>query len=180
MFHLNTELLIDYWRKQRGERPLPARSDIDPAAFFPLASRVFIAVLDKAGDYRFRLAGETLIDLHGRILAGADLLPLWRPEHRQPMRRTLDAALSASATVVATARARTDRDAEATLEILFAPLSGADGRPDRFLGLYQPLTPIASLNGRPIRDLSLRGINGAEDSRRPNLRLAAVDGRRIA
>jgi len=68
MFHLNTELLIDYWRARRGERRIPARSDIDPAAFAALLPQAFILVRDPDGVFRFRLAGETINDLHGRGL----------------------------------------------------------------------------------------------------------------
>ncbi|MFI4934049.1 MAG: PAS domain-containing protein [Caulobacterales bacterium] len=181
MFHLNTELLIDYWRERRGERALPARADIDPTAFAALAPNVFIVLRQGAGDYRFRLAGEGVHDLHGRALAGENLLLLWRADHRGFLTSALEAAMRAPAPVVVSAEART-RDAIAgRLEILFAPLSGPTGLADRFLGLCQPIAPFEHLDGRTLSDLAIRSVNsGAARRAASSLRLAAVDGRQIA
>jgi hypothetical protein len=70
MFHSNTELLIDYWRTHRGGRPMPRRADIDPTGFVRLAPRAFVARFEPGGDVRFRLAGEVIVELHGRPLGG--------------------------------------------------------------------------------------------------------------
>jgi hypothetical protein len=69
------------------------------------------------------------------------------------------------------------------MEVLFAPLAGAGGdAPDRFLGLYQPLGMVSRLMGRPAVELAVRELRGAGPANEvlPRLRLAAVDGRRIA
>ena len=66
MFHSNTELLIGYWRSLRGEDAVPARALVDPAGFVAVASRIFVASRDVGDEFVFRLAGESLIDLHGR------------------------------------------------------------------------------------------------------------------
>ena len=81
MFHSSTELLIDYWRRRRGPRPMPLRADIDPTGFVALAPRAFIAVREQT-DVRFRFAGEAVIELCQRQLVGTSVLWLWRPEHR--------------------------------------------------------------------------------------------------
>jgi len=181
MFHLNTELLIDYWRGRRGERAVPARSDIDPAAFFALTPQAFIAVREPDAAFRFRLAGEAVIDLHGRALRGSDVLDLWRPGHRQPLARGLDAALDNASFLVVSATAPGGPDETVRLEILFAPLTGSAGVTDRFLGLYQLLRPRPPLQNRPIEPLAIHGLNGVDaNPKRPGLRLAALDGRRIA
>ena len=64
------------------------------------------------------------------------------------------------------------------LEVLFAPLAGSRDEADRFLGLYQPL---AGAFTSPLDPLVIVDLAGApiEVARNP-LRLAAVDGRRIA
>jgi hypothetical protein len=178
MFHLNTELLIDYWRGQRGSRAVPARARIDPAGFVALAPQTFIVARDLEGDYRFRLAGEGVNNLYGRSLAGARLSPLWRPSDRRPLLAALEAATQYAGPLVVGVQARLDEADPGRLEILFAPLSGAGGRPDRFLGLCQPLSK--KLSG-PIRELTLRTLEGADGRpARPRLRLATVDGLRIA
>ena len=173
MFHSSTELLIDYWRRRCGGRPMPARADIDPSGFAALAAQAFIAVREAGGDLRLRLAGEAILEMHGRRLADQSLLRLWRPDHRGRLARLLGEALAYADPLVVTAEGD-----GAELEILFAPLAGPDGAPDRFLGLYQPLRyGHVALVG----ELSIRGINGSVGDERPShLRLAALDGRRIA
>jgi len=181
MFHLNTELLIDYWRARRGERPMPARADIDPADFAALMPQTFIAVLEADGEIRFRLAGEVINDLHGRALRGEAVAALWRPAHRRHLVGALEASLRGAEPLVVDAEGVQGDDMARHVEILFAPLTGPDGRADRFLGLYQPSPPYSRAAKGPVRDLAIRGVNGAEGRPvPPKLRLAVVDGRRIA
>jgi hypothetical protein len=180
MFHSNTELLIDYWRTRRGERALPPRARIDPADFAALLPQAFI-VAREAGDLRFRLAGETINDLHGRFLGSQTLLPLWRADHRGHLTTVLDASLHGASPVVIDAEAETHGGGLSRLEILFAPLAGPDGQADRFLGLYQPATPFGRSSRTALQDLAIRGVNGAlSRPAPPKLRLAVVNGRRIA
>lgn len=178
MFHSSTELLIDYWRSRRRERRLPARADIDPGGFPALAPRAFVAVREGSGDVRWRLAGEQVIGLHGRPLAGESLLRLWRPESRWRLSSLLRTALAAAKPLVILAETFGAEDGSARLEILFAPLSGPDGEADRFLGLYQP---AGGANQGPLAELALLEIREAPGVlQRSHLRLAAIDGRRIA
>ncbi|HZZ35849.1 MAG TPA: PAS domain-containing protein [Caulobacteraceae bacterium] len=181
MFHSNIELLIDYWRATRGEAPLPTRADIDPADFSGLLPFVFIASRRDMGVYPLRLVGEAVIDLHGKSLRGEDIMRLWAPSHRIELQLAMEQARRRRDPVVISAEGRTDEGAVLTLEVLFAPFAGPDGEADRFLGLYQPLSPVAALRGRPVRELLIRAVGGA-DARAigPRLRLAALDGRQIA
>ena len=64
--------------------------------------------------------------------------------------------------------------------MLFAPLRGVSGETDRFLGLLQPTQPVQRLLGETVRTLVLQSIAGADFEDAPRLRLAALDGRRIA
>jgi hypothetical protein len=178
MFHSNTELLIDYWRTHRGGRPMPRRADIDPTGFVRLAPRAFVARFEPGGDVRFRLAGEVIVELHGRPLGGESLLRLWRPDCRARLSKLLAASLAHAAPMVIAAEALTEATPTTELEVLFAPLTGPDGAPDRFLGLYQPLRSgwLGELGELSI--LAVNGLaNGGESTR---LKLAALDGRRIA
>jgi hypothetical protein len=181
MFHSNTKLLIDYWRLQKGSRGAPARSDIDPAQFPALLSQVFIAGQGEAGAWPLRLAGEMLVEVHGGRLRGADLIGLWAPGYRAPLQRALEAALRAPDLLVINAEASAKEGDVRRLEILFAPLLGPSGAPDRFLGLYQPLGASAGFGARPLGELRMRAIGGdGQEAAAPGLRLAAVDGRQIA
>ena len=174
MVHSNTELLIDYWRGRLGDARVPARSTIDPTDFPALLPVVFIAERRPSGDVLFRLAGETVAELHGGPLAGVSLLALWRHDHRRPLLAALQASLTDGRPLVVGAA---PEGSEGRLELLFAPLSGPDGRADRFLGLYQPLAgPLAA----PLKPLTLINLAGAPVRAATGPRLAAIDGRLIA
>ena len=179
MFDPNTERMLDYWRAQRGDLALPSRASIDPAGFAKLAPGVFIAELRMDGDIVFRFAGESVEELHGRPLKGVQLTSLWRPAHRRALALAIDASLANASPLVVGAHAAVAAGTGGVLEILFAPLAGANGVADQMLGFYQadrrsrPIDP-------PIRELWARRIDGADVRHRPNLRLAAVDGQLIA
>jgi hypothetical protein len=70
------------------------------------------------------------------------------------------------------------------LEVLLAPLAGPEGAPTRFLGLYQPLAgglALVTRTGGPLRVRRLGITAGGQIvADAPRLRLAALDGRRIA
>lgn len=178
MFHSNTEGLLEYWRRRRGERPVPRRTDIDVADFASLAPHVFIAETALGGDVRFRFAGEAVAALRGAPLQGASLISLWAAEHRGRLSRLLARALADAEPLVVLAGAPTDGDDPCRFEWLFAPLSGPDGAHDRFLGLCQSTLACAAARIGPLAILALNGF--ADETRRANLRLAALDGRRIA
>jgi hypothetical protein len=178
MVHSNTELLIDYWRSRRGGRPVPARADIEPSGFVALAPQVFIAERCAGRDVRFRLAGETIVELHGRPLGGESLLGLWRTDQRGRLAALLGSALMAGEPLVICAESVTAQAFRLRLEVLFAPLSGADGRIDRFLGLYQPTSGFYHGVLEPLELLNMDQSHSA--SPKTQLRLAALNGRRIA
>jgi hypothetical protein len=178
MFKPNTERLLDYWRARRGEAPAPRRAEIDVADFPALAPLVFIAEMQPGGDVRFRLAGEGVASLAGRPLRGESLLSLWVAEHRGRLSRLLGAALASAEPLVVLAGAPAAAGAgEARCEWLLAPLAGPLGGLDRFLGLCQP-EPAPSPPAGLLRILAVNGV--ADEARRAALRLAALDGRRIA
>ena len=180
MFHSNTERLIDYWRMRKVERLSPLRSAIDPSDFTDLLPQIFILGRAAPGQFLFRLAGGLVSDLHQRDLRRNDLLSVWAHADRPRLSAALEAARRAAEPIVLTAEGRTAEGLTAKIEILMAPLR-ADGVPqDRFLGLYQSLSPLVLLQGKPIEELGLIRFASAEDRIQPNLRLVVNDGQRIA
>ncbi|HEX3405602.1 MAG TPA: PAS domain-containing protein [Caulobacteraceae bacterium] len=180
MFKPNTERLLDYWRARRGEAAAPLRAQIDVTDFPALAPLVFLAEMQAGGDIRFRLAGEGVAALAGRPLRGESLLSLWAAEHRGRLSRLLASALAAAQPLVLESAARVEGRAdggEAGFEWLFTPLAGPCGALDRFLGLCQP-EPGPAVRAGPLRIVAVNGVT--DDARRARLRLAALDGRRIA
>lgn len=181
MFHSSTTTLLAHWRGLRGERPAPLRRDLDPADFRQLLSQVFILGRTAPGDFRFRLAGGLVSDLHGRPLRGQSGLSAWA-EHDQPhLLAVMEGVHRTAEPVVVTAVAQAG-PAKVTLEILLAPVANAAGEIDRLIGLYQPLTPLAQLRDEPIDRLGVTRIVKALDALEetaPRLRLAAVGGRLV-
>jgi len=181
MFHSNTEQLIDYWRSRRGAEAPPARAAIDPVDFPALLPQVFMLGRLGPGQYRVRLGGGFLADLHGRELRNTDFLRLWEPAARTPLQLALEATRRHPEPMVIQAEA-SNADGAMRLEILLAPLRGPSGQIDRLIGLYQPLTPATALKGGDID--ALRILNIANASRTsdslPRLRLASLSGRQIA
>jgi len=178
MFHPSTELLIDYWRDLRVDEPIPARAAVDPAGFVALAPRTFVASRDARGEFELRLAGEMLIDLHGRQLRGEQIGRLWRPIHRRRLVGLLDAALAAGEPLVIAAEGWSPEATRLRLEVLFLPLLGPGGIADRFLGLYQPTGGVWR---GPVSELALLAAHGVADETLPfHLRLVSVDGHQTA
>jgi len=157
---------------------MPRRTDIDPTGFPALAPQAFIAQREPSDDLIFRLAGEAIVELHAMPLRGESLLPFWRPDCRARLSMLLHAALTHAAPMALRVEAWNAQALATELEVLFAPLTGPDGTPDRFLGLYQPLRAgwLGALGQLTI--LAVNGLPGSPERTRPHL--AAVDGRRVA
>ena len=181
LFHLNTQRLIDYWRSRGGEGGLPTRMAVNPADFADIMSQVFIAGRVATGVYPLRLVGGLVAELHGKDLRQQNAISLFRERDRLDLKAALEAARRRPEPVVATVDLLTEGPV-LPMEILFAPLAAAEGSPERYLGLYQPLGMVARLRGLPALELALRDVIGVgpANTESPRLRLATLDGRRIA
>lgn len=186
MPHANTQLLIDEWRRQKSGESPPLRTSISPVAFGPLLPQLFLLGTERVGLEEVRLAGGLIADLHGRDLRGADFFELWSRQDRQRVRMAFTMARSASMPVILNAAATSVQGIEIALEITLAPLMGASGLPDRTIGLYQPLTPVSALMGRPVSQMRLVSVEatGAGDVRvetspRAHLRLVVDNSRTL-
>jgi hypothetical protein len=180
MVHPNTERLTEYWRAQRGAAAIPRRADIDPMAFHDLLPQVLIIGRTDQGTFPFRLAGGFVSDLHRADLRGRCLLELWRPADRWQLKSSLEMIRSRPEPVIVGADIIVDGAPSIGMEVLIAPLAGPSGEIDRYIGLYQPTAPVARLMGLPARTLAIAAIARDSGEAAPSLRLAAVDGRRIA
>lgn len=181
MFHSSTTALLSYWRTLKGEARAPSRAAVDPAEFRRVLSQVFILGRCGPGDYRFRLAGGLLGELHGANLRGQPFLPLWGDDDRLQIGLALETLRKNAEPVVVTVVAEAGPHMM-RMEILLTPLANPAGEIDRVLGLYQPLSPVAQLRDRPIQRLIVSRIAKALDAANedaPRLRLAAVEGRLV-
>ena len=181
MVHSNTQRMIDYWRSQGGFRGLPVRSAINPADFSTLMTQTFMLGRVASGVYPIRLVGGLVADLHKRDLRGRNMLDLIGERDRFNLHTALETAWRRPEPIVATVEVLTEGPSLA-MEVLFAPLAGAGGAPDRFLGLYQPLGMVSRLRGLPAQPFAVRDIRGMgpANEETPRLRLATLDGRHVA
>jgi hypothetical protein len=181
MFHPSTERLIDYWRSRAAHGRMPERTAVDPTDFAPLLPQVFIAGRVASGIYPIRLAGGFVADLHGQDLRQQNLLSLFRERDRFNLQSALEAARRRPEPIVATV-AVVAESATIDMEVLFSPLAGSGDSMDRFLGLYQPLRMVSRLLGQRAQTLAIASIRstGAANEETPRLKLATLDGRRIA
>ena len=182
MFHNNTQRLIDLWSELKGVGPAPLRSRFDPTAFGGSLPQAFM--LARTPGLPFRLAGALLEDVHGRPLHGESFLSLWAPDSRAAVRDAAVAAIRGVSPAILYAEGRTDHDRRAGFEMTIAPLTGPDAKIDRLVGLCQPISALVRLHEETVIELQHRLTVYAGASRPggvgPALRLAAVDGRRIA
>jgi len=118
---------LAYWQRIRGDRRMPSRRDVDPVEIPWALPMIWLCEVVGPGDYRYRLAGETINEVYGRSLAGLHLHDLIRPEGYDMARRRYDAAVDGPAVVHSIGRiyARSDRHYRG--ERLILPLSD-DGR----------------------------------------------------
>ncbi len=181
MVHPNTERLTEYWRARAAGGEAPWRTDVDPTDFHDLLPQVLIVGRAADGTFPFRLAGGFVSDLHRADLRGRCLLDLWRPGDRWQLKSALEFTRGRPEPLVVHADILADGVGPVSMEVLLAPLRGPSGEVDRFIGLYQPTGLIARLLGRPALALAVGGISRSDSGEAaPSLRLASVDGRRIA
>ena len=135
--------LHDYWTKQRGDRSMPARADIDPLAIgYILGHLMLFDVLPGPG-FRIRLQGSELTWWVGRELTGVLLDALPQPDLRSLAQASLEK-------VVAT-RAPThwigDHDLDGVwrhYEALLLPLSGDGASVDVIIAAIRCRNPAAA------------------------------------
>jgi hypothetical protein len=118
--------LFDYWDGKRGDRPLPARGDLDPVDFhYALANVALINVLRDPLRFRFRLVGTEIVRRDGTDLTGKYIDDHPLPEYRALLRQTYG-DIVAGGTPAVFRRERLMDEKLRQYEVLYLPLA-ADG-----------------------------------------------------
>ena len=143
--------VIAYWQSLRRGRPVPARTDLDPAGLLPFLSSSGIVERDRAGRIRFRLAGRVIAECLGVEPRGMPLRALFAFAARDRLAELAHAAFDGPhlvrLTLVADAPAPGAPPAPVPCAIL--PLSDGTGAVNRAL-VCLDLDPRA-LIARPCR-----------------------------
>ena len=164
MKHASTRALFEYWNRQRGRRPAPARSEIDPADIRHILGDTFILAADFADEIRFRLAGTRVCALFAREIKGEAFNTLWSEPGSKHIEDLLTAVTNENIGVVAGIIGRAEDSAEVELELLLLPLAHAGQTRVRALGVLAPLVPPYWLGEQPVVELELKTLRhvGAE------------------
>lgn len=68
------QFALDYWNEKRGGRIAPARADIDPEEIVTVLPRIMLADVERdtdgAVDFRYRLSGTGICNIHQEELTG--------------------------------------------------------------------------------------------------------------
>jgi hypothetical protein len=158
MKHASTRALFEYWNRQRGRRPAPDRSEIDPSDIRHVLGDTFMLAADFADDLRFRLAGTRVCALFAREIKGEEFKAQWSGSSVENIEELLVAVTGEKIGAVAGIIGRTEDSDEVELELLLLPLAHAGQSRVRVLGLLTPLTPLYWLGEKPVVELELKTL----------------------
>lgn len=181
MKHPSNRDLFAYWNEQRGERPAPERSDIEPSAIRHVLGDTFVLEAHGRSQHPFRLAGTRLCALFGRELKGESFVTLWERTGQGAVRELFSVVMEEQVGIVAhvTGATAADRLLPVNLELLLLPLGCHAHAEARVLGAMAPIAAPYWLGAKPIGPLKLgmfRHVGPAVDVTVPP-RLRAVSGR---
>lgn len=168
MKHSSSRQLYAYWEKQRGARPAPDRTDIEPAAIRHALGDVFILAADFVDEQRYRLAGTRMCALFGRELKGESFSSPWSAGAAQ-MNNMLTELTVENAGFVAGITGRNAHGDATELELLLLPLANRGHARIRAIGVLAAVDAPYWVGDRPITELSLGTVRhiSAEIGRPP-------------
>ncbi len=158
MKHPSTRTVYDYWNEKRGNRPAPARADIDPAAIRHALGDTFMLAADFVDRLRFRLAGTRVCALFCREVKGEEFDALWSESSQKQISDLLAVVKDEEIGAVAGVTGRAEDGATVELEFLILPLAHIGHARVRALGVMTPLTAPFWLGEKPIVELELGAL----------------------
>jgi len=182
MKHASTRAVFDYWTKQRGGHPAPARADIDPTEIRHALSDTFMLAADFVDQLRFRLAGTRVCALFGREIKGEAFNALWSENSRKQIDDLLTIVTNETTGAVAGLTGTTEDGAKTDLELLLLPLAHVGHARIRALGVLAPAIPPYWLGAKPVVELALgtvRHLGPEVESRALPHFMPTVDGIRL-
>ena len=144
MKHASTRAVFNYWNERRGNRPAPARGDIDPVAIRHALGDTFMLSTDFVDQLRFRLAGTRICALFCREIKGEILTDLWAEKSRKPIEDILAIVTGEAGAAVCRIDRPCRRRRDASIWKCYCCRSPAIGDHARtgMLGVLAPTTPV--------------------------------------
>jgi hypothetical protein len=158
MKHPSTRTVYDYWNEKRGNRPAPARADIDPAAIRHALGDTFMLAADFVDQLRFRLAGTRVCALFCREVKGEEFATLWTETSKKQISDLLAVVKDEEIGAVAGVTGYAADGDTVDLEILILPLAHIGHARVRALGVLTPLVAPYWLGEKPIVELEIGAL----------------------
>jgi len=169
-----TAELLAYWRRIRGKRAAPNRSDVDPAQIRQVLCDSFMIEADSARHFPMRLAGARLDAFCMQRQKDASFLALWSPQDRRSVAAALLSLMDCATPISGVVRAQARGFSPIEMELLLLPLRSGPKSAPRILGAlipdYQPGW-VGQVAIEPLELLSLRMLEsqaGLVDQYRDN------------
>lgn len=134
------EFLRNYWETRRGRRPMPSRSDMNPADFKPyLGNMAMVDVLDGGAEFRYRIIGTLLAQYFLTDPTGKTFTETW-PNPPGPVAQRVRANLvnivETHVMVHAWGQLDWSQFPGETFDVLFVPLSDDGENVNMILNLF--------------------------------------------
>ncbi|RVU34767.1 PAS domain-containing protein [Hwanghaeella grinnelliae] len=131
-----------HWNDIRGDRQMPARSDIDPMEIRSALPCIWIYERADDGVFRCRLAGEEINTANGRSIQGLTAREIIGPKFDQILSKRWAYILDTPAIFHGNT---TNSPARRVVERMCLPLSDAEGNPRFNMGVtdYYDVVPMA-------------------------------------
>lgn len=147
-----TKAIYQHWSAVRGNRDIPNRRDIAPAALQHFLPDLFILEQQPGAGVSFRLAGTRLCMLFGRELRTTGFERLFPVDQHQRILRICHNIMNQRTPAILHADAY-GRSVQATpVEIALLPITSHTSRADRIFGAFCPLATVQPLD-MPLRHL---------------------------
>lgn len=129
------EQMVRHWLALRQKDAVPDRSSVDPTKFQDSLNMVWLTERHADGHYRYRLAGQSIAEMHGGVGRGSDTASLFSPESLDMFRPRWEAVLDRNQLVRAEGVVLlADGQQSSRVERLMLPLRSDDGDVSVILG----------------------------------------------
>jgi hypothetical protein len=170
--------LYDYWRRLKGARSAPERSEIDPAQIRDALADSFIIEVDPERCFPIRLCGTRLDALRLAEQKGKSFLDLWNEEDRSTLTTVLLTVIDGVAPVVAGVEGTASGGGDLLeMELLLLPLRHFGDTHARLLGALASARRPRWLGLAPANPLRLKSFRIiAPSEARPRAPALVSDG----
>ena len=165
MRHRVGKELYDYWKRLKGARAAPDRSEIDPSAIRHLLADSFIIEVDEAETaFPIRLSGSRLNALWLTEQKGRSFLELWREQDRESLSTTLMMVVRGVSPVVSAVQGGPKGAEPMDFELLLLPLRYFGKTHSRIMGSLAPMRRTSWLGSSAVEPLSLNSMRFIEET----------------